>query len=278
MDLRVTSSPQPEIELSPVPRRKLSGLLATQGELYRVFSAVMGEQLLPHRIPGLVQRITLVIGWGGSPDTITETLRQFGGRVMDHKLARQLSFVFSAREDELHGGPIVVLENPQVSEWVAVEVQAVEEVGFQTKTGTKPGVEFTMLIMTGHSAGQIVCRKFPLSWLGYLAYQVAFSRRIRYDYNPKHFLGLRFWGFVEQKGDQEWRFLDVAIGPRPKNPESKVKPGGELLKHNRAIVKLRTRFEFHKAECPHDYTHECFDCPVEKRDCQASVRCGDSQH
>ncbi len=270
------TSAQAEQELPPVPRMKLGGLLATQQALYSSFCNHLGDELLPHKLPGLCQRIVLTLGWGGSPDHIMETLRQFGGRKLDQKLAYQLSFLFSSREGELHRGPIVVVESFVTPEWIAVEIRGVEEVGFQTKHGVKPGVEFTMLIMTGHLAGQVVQRRFPTSWLAYLAYQVAFSRRLRYDYNPKHFLGLRFWGYVDPNVGQEWRFTDVAIGPSPKDPESKTKPGGELLKHNRQIVKLRTRFDFNKAECPYEYPHECFDCTVEKCNCIASTRCGDS--
>lgn len=267
----VNQPAQAEVELPPVPRWKLDELLGVQADLYRLFLSCEGKVLLDHQLPGWAQQIAMAMKWLGPVEPIRDTLQQYLGKTIDKRVARVLSFTFAAREHELHRGPIPALGNPMVPEWVAVEILDVQETTWASKAGIVAGAEFTMLAMTGRCAGQILQRKFPVAWLGYLAYQVAFSRRIQYDYNPKHFLGLWFWGYVQPR-DDDWQFIDIAVGPRTNRKGEDAKPGGPILKRNRTIVALRTRFEHGKVDCPEGFDHDCFDCTVDKMHCPATPK------
>ena len=117
---------------------------------------------------------------------------------------------------------------------------------------------FELFAMTGQPAGHVLRRKVPNTWLNWFAYQVGYSRAMQYDQVPQHFVGLRFWGFLKPKPESgEVEFTDWQLNPAFK-------------KHNKAIIKLRTRFEHNKVDCPKGFTHQCLECPQRRSECPAS--------
>ncbi len=248
---------------------KLGSLMGDFDALYAVFRIRIGEKVTPELAARWGDQTAMAIDWHEDVEPLYQTFLQYTGRDITDAFARLLAMQVSARRDELSRSPLVAFDRPTLAEWIAMEIKRVEEAEWVTKDGAKAGVELTMLVLSGRPAGHLLRRKFPATWLAGFAYQLGFSRKFQYDYDPRHFLGLRFWGFLQpQEDSQDLVFVDYAMGPKPKD-ETK-KPTGELVKHNRQIIKLRTRFDHEAAECPFTRDHPCFDCEVKASQCIAS--------
>jgi hypothetical protein len=110
-------------------------------------------------------------------------------------------------------------------------------------------------------AGVAFDKKFPDAWLRGLAYKLGYSRRNVYADNGRDMIGFRLWA-------------NVAVSERdPRVPEIvDVATDAQVLKHNKAIVKKRTRLEkdLDVDLCPNAFEHPCAECTVTAAECAAS--------
>ncbi len=243
--------------LPPLPTINVDKLARTAQDLRELFEVRIG-QVVTHEM-GLrwARDVSVLLDLPSkSVNNLVETFRQYVDTKVDRPFVSLLADQLAARERELTTGPLIGFVQPTKREWVPVEVLNVTS---DVWRDDKPASLFVMRALGGHPAGHILTRKFPNTWLNFLAYRVGFSRRIQYDFESRHFIGLRFWGFVvPQEGSTEIVFEDLNISP-------------SFKKANQRIIKLRTRFDYEAAECPNDFQHTCFECTIEKSQCPAAT-------
>jgi hypothetical protein len=244
--------------LPKLPRLKVDDIQLTRHSIQHLMRQRLGETLTPRTLTGIGQGIAEILD-SNKPEHVIQTMIQYSGRALDQQLLDTLTGQIAGRESSLSEGPLVAYQRPTRAEWIAVEVQSLKPVLWQED---KPGVQFMLHCFNGHPAGHQVKHRFPESFLYYFAYRLGFSRRVEFDGDARHFIGLRFWGFMRPLPDsEEVRFEEWDLCPA-------------FRKHNRGIIYLRTRHDAEnpKAECPHDYEHHCFECSVRRTECRASCQ------
>ena len=204
-----------------------------------------------------------------SVDMLYQTLLQYEGRVLTNEWCDLVTRQIVARASEL-GMPLQLFERPIRDEWVALEVHNAEQCAWRD---TSAGVLLTFYCLTGHPAGHRLSKKFPESWLAWLAYRIGYSRRLPYDYDYTQLIGLRIWAFLlrAQQGRTGLDFEEWKIDPRVK-------------KTNQSILRKRMRFEVDLSRipdsqledytCPFEYEHYCSECQQTDNVCVASYHRG----
>jgi hypothetical protein len=243
------------VQAPPLPRVSLDKIDAGARPIARAILLSAGECVTYAHVDRWAPVIAIALDRRVT-ESLTDTLSQFVGRPIFAELANQLAYQLVSRSDELDRGPLLPYQTTVRTEWVGLEVQNVAETVWRED---RRGVMLKLFALTGHPAGYKLERKVPAKFLDFFAYQLGFSRRVTYDGDPRHFIGLRFFAYVTPtpEGDMSFNTFEMT---------AKVK------KLNSAVIKLRTRFEFEKADCMHDYEHECWDCAVGRTECRASIR------
>lgn len=243
--------------LPDVPRVKLADVLLDGATVISLLRRKLQQELTEDLARWLANGIADALEHG-STSNIFETLLQYRGQIIDSRFCSIMGMQFAARQDELHKGFLLKFDRPLKKEWVAIEIVDIVETPWISRRGTEGGAELFMVALTGHPAGHPMRRKFPLRWLNGFAYKVGFSRRTPYEQDIRHFVRMQFWGYLTPQEGSEIVFEEVAI------------PAKEL-KRNKQIIKLRTRFDYEKAECHLDHQHMCWDCQESRRTCSASI-------
>jgi len=193
-------------------------------------------------------------------DFMFETLHQYCGARLDDVFIRKLALQLVARRRELQQGPLALFTKPIKEEWVALELTDLQEALWR---GTDAGHILKLFAFSGHPAGHRLEKKVPSAWLNFLAYQVGFSRRRRYEELPWTLIGTRFWGYLvpDQRADV-LNFTAWFVTPA-------------FLKMNREVISFRTRFNpntgVDKPECPWGHDWECDQCHHKEDECLGSL-------
>ena len=170
-----------------------------------------------------------------------------------------LALQLASRVDELMRGPIAPFTKPTHDQWVPLEVT---KVAYSDSRDHRVNAILSMRALSCQPAGYTLSRDFSPGYLRFLAYQIGFSRKLEYDEDIRHFIGLQFWLHLQRGAEDE---------PRLQFNAWQVSPW--MLKHNRTIIKLRTRFVVDDSpECPHEHQHECWDCQECVSSCPASIK------
>lgn len=235
-------------ELPDLPDFNLARLMVKQRKVVAEGHRWLGTVLTPIYLSGFSGKSISALELGRTQSyTIIEnmhrTFDQLVGCKLDEKILNTFAWQLVGRFHELEAGPIVLYDgvNQRQPEWVPLEIMDLKEVPWEDKIG----YQFILKAYAGHPAGFTLAHKFPATWLNFFAYQVGFNRATSYDGNVKHFMGLRFWAWRNMEGTfEEWRM------------------SAEFKKSNAEIIKLRTRNEYERAECPkgHPLDRSCFDC------------------
>ncbi len=243
------------LEVDP-PLIKLKPILAAAADHARLLRVRLGEVVTDQLAVHWAEEFAAALRANAAKqERLRCTFAQYVGSKIDDHFVHVLSMQIAARESELGSNMLVVYDRPARPEWVALSVTSVKPAVWRDD---KPGVEFTMEALSGHPAGHTLHRKFPRNWLNFLAYKVGFSRRIQYDDEPRLFVGFRFLGYLRPRPDSTEVDFDAWFITTA------------LKKHNVEIIKLRTRLEYDKAECPFHFEHQCYNCPKRLNECPAS--------
>jgi hypothetical protein len=189
-----------------------------------------------------------------------ETIHQYCTKVLDDEFIRLLALQLVSRRDELKKGPLTLFSCPIKAEWVALELAGISESRWRDK---EPGATLKLFAFSGHPAGHRLTKKVPERWLNFLAYQVGFTRRRRYEGFQWTLIGTRFWGYLvpDEKADI-LNFSAWFVTPA-------------FLKMNREIIAFRTRHNQNtgvdKPECPHGHDWDCDQCPQKENACPGSI-------
>jgi hypothetical protein len=188
---------------------------------------------------------------------VRTTLCQYVGRQMTSRLVNLIARQMAGRFDDLHIMPLPSFQEVRPG-WAAFEVVDAKPVPWRE---TDYGHAFTLYALTGPMSGVTFDKKFPDSWLRGLAYRLGYSRRNIYEDNARDMIGFRFWA-------------NVALSDRdPRIPEiTDVVADRQVLKHNKEIVKRRTRLEkeLDVDLCPNAFEHPCSECPCSDAECPAA--------
>lgn len=244
-------------DLPAVPKVKLADVLIDGSTVISLLRRKLQQELTEDLASYLANGIAEALEHGATPN-IFETLLQYRGQIIDSRFCSTIGMQFAARQEELYKGFLLKFDRPLKKEWVAIEIVDIVETPWISRRGTEGGAELFMVALTGHPAGHPLRRKFPLRWLNGFAYKLGFSRRTPYDQEIRHFVRMHFWGYLAPQEGNEIVFEDVAIPSRE-------------LKHNKHIIKLRTRFDYEKAECHLNHQHLCWECPESRKTCSASI-------
>jgi len=195
----------------------------------------------------------------GTKAAIVDSLLPYCGEIDDEKrmlIARQLA----GRRDELRTGPIMQFYRPTHDQWVPLEVTSVTHAKWRDD---KPGADLRMLGLAFQPAGHLLSKLFPSAFFRFLAYKIGFSRRIQYDDDVRHIVGLRFWLQLKKATDDS---------PQLEFDQWDMSPW--MMRHNKQIIALRTRFEYERddtPECPAGHTDYCWGCKEPLKTCPASM-------
>lgn len=236
-----------------VPFTKIDRRARTVRSFVRMSS---GETLTAAGARKAAQALAGSVLKGVSKNHLFDTLLQYEGYTLDARTLDRIAGQVAGRHEELRKGPITPYENPVVSDWVAARVVRMEDTVWRDD---EAGQLMHMLVEYGHPAGNVLVRKVPESYLRYLAYQVGFSRRVLYDEDPRHFVGLRFWMYMDVDPEQlSYRITTYRLN-------------SAMAKHNRWVVRARMRFMIDLPEdpCPIEREFPCWDCT--NVDCPAFV-------
>ena len=244
-------------DLPPIPRIRFDDILLQTDTAFTLLRQRIDCPITPEMAIHVGGLLAELLGFQDN-HTCTQTMLQYVGQPLTRQLAETLAAQIGGRESDLANGPLIAYDRPVRDEWVAMEVRTTREALWRERFA---GVEFGLRCFTGHPAGHLIRRKFPEGFLSYLAYQVGWSRRLQFDGDARHFIGLRLWGFLRPVPDSdEVQFDQWGLTP-------------SFRKHNLQLIRLRTRYDVEdpKAECPNGLTNHCFDCAVTRTECQASL-------
>lgn len=179
---------------------------------------------------------------------IRDTLLQYVDETISDNLIYLLSYQIACRWNELCDGILLRSGSFLREEWLPLEILKINSAVWQ---GTpNAGIALLLFCLSGRLAGQQLYKVVPEGWLNWLVYQIGFSKRLTYDYEPANLLGLRFYGYVAPQEDgyelTEW------------NSDCAFKT------YNRHMLALRYRFDVVKESdiwrCPYDLDDLCIDC------------------
>lgn len=189
--------------------------------------------------------------------TVTATLLQYVGKVTTPRTVNIIARQMAARLDTLFHSPLQSFQMI-VTGWAAFEIIEATAVPWRE---TDYGHKYTLYALTGGMAGTTFDKKFPDSWLRGLAYKLGYSRRSVYADDGRDLTGFRLWA-------------NVALSERdPRVPDiTDVLADPQTLKHNKAIVKRRTRLDKDLDEdvCPFLLDHPCNECSKSTSECLAA--------
>ncbi len=242
-----------ETERPPPPSLKLDRIVAVARDLEQMFQQDIGLEVTCAMAARWAYNVHLATDH--SQRNLVATFQQYTGNQLTRALARVLAWQVASLGDRLDDGLLPAYARPTRPEWVACEINTVHNTVWRDG---RRGVTLDLFALAGHPAGNVLQRKVPAAWLSWFAYQVGFTRAIQYDDDPRHFVGLRFWGFLQPKPESN----DIDF--------TSWELSAAFKKHNKRIIKLRTRFDYEKAECPLDLDHACWDCPHRRTTCPAS--------
>lgn len=252
-----------------LPRIKLDEIDNVYIYLHRLFDDYHGQPLSRdscHRLADLI--CSSVRPFVALDSEVAQTILQYEGRVLSARASQVIVRQLAARIDDLRKGPLQPFERPIRDEWVPMEVERMEPCLWKEED---EGYILHLFCLAGHPSGHLLQKKVPETWLAWLAYQIGFSRRLPYTYEPEMFIGLRFWGYLlaeESEGHGILNFEKWDISPA-------------LRKYNRVIILRRSRLDLGLDDydeegrklihsCPFDFEHYCSDCSVDVNDCVAS--------
>lgn len=189
--------------------------------------------------------------------TVTATLLQYVGKVMTSRTVNIIARQMAGRFDALFVMPLQSFQ-AIVAGWTAFEIiDAVPSPWRETDYGHK----YTLYALTGGMAGTTFDKKFPDTWIRGLAYRLGYSRRTVYADDGRDLTGFRLWA-------------NVVVSERdPRVPDlSDVAADAQTLKHNKAIVRRRTRLDRESEVnlCDLEYDHPCNECQVSAHVCPAA--------
>jgi hypothetical protein len=240
----------------PLPRLGYPKLVALTGQLQSVITRYSSAELTSDMVFRMSELLHELVGVGRK-STIVDSLLPYCGP-FDAGKAKLVAMQLAGRKDELRRGPLTPYQIPTYDQWVPVEIT---HVAYGVWRDDKPGADIKMLALAFQPAGHQLFRKFPSSILRFLAYRVGFSRRTRYDDEVLHFTGFRLWVHVK---------CAVEGSPRLEIDAWEVSPW--MMKHNKAIITLRTRFDVEDGPaCPVDATDPCWGCKEPLSVCPASM-------
>lgn len=194
---------------------------------------------------------------------IRQTLLQLVGQQPSKAQLTRLGWQLVGRQEEMDRRPIPMVDAPAANGWVAVRIDSISDISW---ADDKPGYKLSLFAMTGTPAGFKLDRNVPAGWSRFIAYKVGFSRRMEYQDTPEHLVGLYMWAFIVSK-------------PEGKLEMEAWEMDDKLLKHNRAILRLRNRhFLSNPPECPFELDNECVDCTRSTHECIASQRHPDNAY
>jgi hypothetical protein len=244
---------------TPLPSLRIRDLEAGRQRLLSFLESYdNNEPLTRERVIAMAPMVTeLMLLPEGVVSNVVDSMLPYCGDFGAYD-KRTLAYQLSGRAQSLKLHPLQPFYRPTHDQWVPLEVLATVPA---TWNGTKPGTDVKFLALAGQPAGHQLVRVFPTSYFRFLAYKVGFNRKYQYNDDPRWLIGFRFWLHLKRATDDN---------PRLEFDDWQMSPW--MLKHNRAIIKLRCRFEVEDADdCPHGRTDECVDCPLGVKECHAST-------
>lgn len=191
---------------------------------------------------------------------LKQTLLQLVGRRPSRNQLKRLAWQLVGRQEELERRPLPIVDAPTANGWVAVKIDSITDIAW---ADDKAGYKLSLSALSGSPAGFKLSRSVPARWLTFIAYKIGYSRRMEYQDEPQHLIGLLLWAYVVSKPDG----LDMVSWNMDKH----------MSKHNKEILKLRNRFFLDNGpECPFELDTDCIDCTRLTHECQASIR--DTEH
>lgn len=194
---------------------------------------------------------------GTDKRALYDSLRNLAGFELTPSRLRATAWRLVANIDRLKRGVAVPPWSIQLeNEWVPAQVLSWR--AEQTSKGRHGGL-FSMRILAGTPCPLITTAFWTRGFSYAVARRLGYtSRRHNHPYShPSELVSMRLWLHIEPG-----RSMDGAPGFHI----VKCSPG--LLSWNKSIIKRRFREGW---QCPHSFTHYCFQCPIGYSQCPAAT-------
>lgn len=257
--------PQPEPSTDP-PRpvdagwahvRKLRNRL--RDELLFEFS---GEVLEGDRLDYFVHMLRKLLPGSPREENVRESVIDVIGELATRKLLTTVCWRLAANYKRLRARPVPPWYRQVHNEWVTSQVSGVR----RSKLGWVPGYMISFQLLNGLGASMTIekfwstkfCQLVGRKELGFT--KIHGSRPLR---DPREFVSLRLQLLLDKN----------LSGVAPVFEQTRTNPS--LDEWNR---KLTNRRQPAKRECPEDFTHNCYLCPVGLADCELAVHANTYHH
>lgn len=195
-------------------------------------------------------------------DVMFESFKHLGGTVLTPGALRMEAWRIAGNAHLLRNQhPAAIWTHQRFDEWVPVQV--IDCKIKRTPRQKKLGAEFSARILAGTPCSLIArffwTRGFCNNFSRHLGFtpswkQLPFKRM-------DELVGLRFHGLARAERSERDRAREPGF--------EHVAMAGELLRHNRAVLRKRARLDGFK--CPKGFTHACYRCPVGYRECEVAT-------
>lgn len=197
-----------------------------------------------------------------SQKVVQQSLEDLEGDTLTESVAHAALWRLAANAKKLRSGEPVPAWTGNIKdpEWVLGQILEVIREEEKSKTG-----EYYHVLRTRIMSGSPCSKVVPVTWS---------TKMIRYA-------SVKIFGFSRGK-NQDRKFRDpteltnfrffLEIDPEQTNPSQMgfraYRCTPKLLSWNRELMDMRARIGF---DCPHDYTHRCYQCHVGYMDCPVAT-------
>jgi hypothetical protein len=196
--------------------------------------------------------------------TLHHSVRYLVGRELSRRNLTELAWRLAGNTKRLKGGlPVTPWSSQPEKEWVPIQVSA-NRYAIKKRPHEKHGRSGRTMrfrILAGTSCPMEITQWWSNEKLDVVAYAIGFKRKApMHKADQSELMSLRFLGLIEPSlSPREPGFFHVSCPP-------------SLMTYNRDLIKKRRRIKF---SCPEGYEHQCHQCPLGVRSCEAATHAAD---
>ena len=216
-------------DLPPLPRWSIGKDDLQAEQLFRrLLERWLGSTFTAQTVAMLVDDICDFFGFKteGQQLALANTLSREYGQAVTRDLLVRLAYQLVANRKELEAGRAVMpLKGVPAPEWVPFLIRRL----VPCSMGPRSGTELHLLVIAGRYAGSSAVKRCPTAFLGRLAYDLGFNRRLVYD-RPSELDGLLFAGLLVPTTENELQFEHYQLNTAMK-------------RHNLSLIRTRKEQE-----------------------------------
>lgn len=225
--------------------------------LDQAFFEFLGMRLSGQGLQSLAVAVARILGV--RYQFVFDSLAYLAGQQITADLAKDIAWRLAGNLHLLKAGePVRPWSGQTFVEWVPVHVSAMRST---RNYKNQPAGEFQLRVAAGSPCPMLIVKTLSAGFCSMVARHIGFTngRGALPYYDMAELVNLRFRVRLTPQ---------TCANGRP--DYDKIKCSGSLLKWNQDVIGMRRRL--HRGQhwpCPHNYDHQCFQCPVGYAQCPA---------